>query len=102
MAHYFVYVRQSYRRHDDADVSEEQQEEAARRLLPKGATAEVIRDTGGHRSGRTEPRRLPSAHRAAGRVRRLRRGHLMTVAAGLKRPADVETSNTNWTHGTST
>jgi len=56
MAHYLVYVRQSYRRHDDAEVSEEQQEEAARRLLPKGATHEVIRDTGGHQSGRTENR----------------------------------------------
>ena len=43
--HYLIYVRQSYRRHDDADVSEEQQEEAARRLLPKGSTHEVIRDT---------------------------------------------------------
>jgi DNA invertase Pin-like site-specific DNA recombinase len=53
---YLIYVRQSYRRHDDAEVSEEQQEEAARRLLPKGATAEVIRDTGGHRSGRTDNR----------------------------------------------
>jgi len=69
--HYLIYVRQSYRRDDDADVSEEQQEEAARRLLPKGSTHEVIRDTGGHRSGRTENRdgyRLLIARMAEGDV----------------------------------
>ncbi len=71
MSHYLVYVRQSYRLDDDADVSEEQQEAAARRLLPKGATHEVIRDTGGHRSGRTENRdgyRLLIARMAEGDV----------------------------------
>ncbi len=56
MSRYLIYVRQSYRRDSDADVSEEQQEEAARRLLPKDATAEVIRDTGGRRSGATDQR----------------------------------------------
>ena len=56
MSRYLIYVRQSYRRSGDADVSPEQQEESARRLLPAGATAEVIRDTGGHRSGRTDNR----------------------------------------------
>lgn len=53
---FLVYVRQSYRRDSDADVSEEAQEAAARRLLPPGATAEVIRDAGGHQSGATANR----------------------------------------------
>lgn len=35
MSRYLIHVRQSYRRPDDADVSE-QQEAAAVRLLPKG------------------------------------------------------------------
>jgi DNA invertase Pin-like site-specific DNA recombinase len=56
MSTYLVYLRQSYRRDSDAEVSEEQQEAAARRLLPAGATAEVIRDTGGHNSGATANR----------------------------------------------
>ena len=56
MSTYLVYVRQSYRRDSDADVSEEQQEAAARRLIPPGATVEVIRDTGGHQSGATANR----------------------------------------------
>jgi DNA invertase Pin-like site-specific DNA recombinase len=58
-AHYLVYVRQSYRRigdNADADVSPEAQEKAARRALPEGSTAEVIADSGGHRSGRTDDR----------------------------------------------
>lgn len=57
--HYLIYVRQSYRRRGenaDADVSPETQERAARAALPSGATAEVISDTGGHRSGRTDDR----------------------------------------------
>jgi DNA invertase Pin-like site-specific DNA recombinase len=53
---WLVYVRQSYRRDSDADVSEEQQEAAARRLIPVGANVEVIRDAGGHRSGATTNR----------------------------------------------
>lgn len=53
---YLVYVRQSYRRDSDADVSEEAQEVAARRLLPPGSVVEVIRDTGGHQSGATANR----------------------------------------------
>lgn len=53
---YLVYVRQSYRRDSDADVSEEAQEAAARRLLPPGSAVEVIRDTGGHQSGATANR----------------------------------------------
>jgi DNA invertase Pin-like site-specific DNA recombinase len=53
---YLVYVRQSYRRDFDAEVSEEAQEAAARRLLPAGSKAEVIRDTGGHQSGATASR----------------------------------------------
>jgi hypothetical protein len=59
MAHYLIYVRQSYRRtgtNEDADVSPETQEKAARRAVPDGATCEVIADSGGHRSGRTDVR----------------------------------------------
>ena len=57
--HYLIYVRQSYRRkgeNADADVSPEAQEKATRAALPSGSTAEVISDTGGHRSGRTDAR----------------------------------------------
>ena len=57
--HFLIYVRQSYKRtgeNADADVSPETQEKAARRALPDGASAEVISDTGGHRSGRTDAR----------------------------------------------
>jgi site-specific DNA recombinase len=57
--HSLIYVRQSYRRRGenaDADVSPEAQEKAARAALPTGASAEVISDTGGHRSGRTDAR----------------------------------------------
>ncbi len=57
--HFLIYVRQSYRRtgtNEDADVSPETQEKAARRVIPEGATAELIADSGGHRSGRTDER----------------------------------------------
>jgi DNA invertase Pin-like site-specific DNA recombinase len=56
---YLIYVRQSYKRRGenaDADVSPEAQENAARAALPSGATAEVISDSGGHQSGRTDAR----------------------------------------------
>ena len=53
---WLVYVRQSYKRASDADVSEEQQEAAARRLIPAGAVVEVIADAGGHNSGATANR----------------------------------------------
>jgi hypothetical protein len=43
-------------RDTDAEVSEEAQEAAARRLIPAAADVEVIRDTGGHRSGATANR----------------------------------------------
>ena len=56
MSTYLVYVRQSYRRDSDAEVSDGAQEAAARRLLPAGAGVEVIRDTGGHQSGATANR----------------------------------------------
>jgi DNA invertase Pin-like site-specific DNA recombinase len=59
VAHYLLYVRQSYRRtgmNQDADVSPETQEKAARRAIPDGSTSEVIADSGGHRSGRTDVR----------------------------------------------
>ena len=55
-ATFLVYVRQSYHRAADADVSPEQQEAAAVARLPAGAAHEVIRDVGGHRSGRTDRR----------------------------------------------
>ena len=51
MSTWLVYVRRSYKRADAAAVSDEQQEAAARALIPVGATVDVIRDSGGHRSG---------------------------------------------------
>ena len=56
MSTYLVYVRQSYHRAADADVSPEAQEAAAVARLPAGASHEVIRDVGGHRSGRSDRR----------------------------------------------
>ncbi len=53
---YLIYVRQSYHRAADADVSPEAQEAAAVARLPAGASHEVIRDVGGHRSGRSDRR----------------------------------------------
>lgn len=56
MAHYAIYVRRSYKRADSAAVSDETQEQMARSLLPAGATAEVITDSGGHHSGASTDR----------------------------------------------
>ena len=56
MGQFAIYVRRSYKRADSADVSDETQEQMARALLPKGATAEVITDSGGHQSGATVDR----------------------------------------------
>jgi DNA invertase Pin-like site-specific DNA recombinase len=53
---WIVYVRRSYKRADSADVSDETQESMARAVLPPGAIAEVIRDSGGHQSGATADR----------------------------------------------
>ena len=53
---FLIYVRQSYHRAADADVSPEAQEAAAVARLPAGASHEVILDVGGHRSGRTDRR----------------------------------------------
>lgn len=56
MAHFLVYVRRSLRTAGDADVSDEAQVAAACAMLPAGASHEVIADSGGHHSGRTEDR----------------------------------------------
>lgn len=56
MPHFLVYVRRSYRQGGDADVSDEAQVAAATAMLPDGATHEVIADSGGHHSGRTDAR----------------------------------------------
>lgn len=56
MARWYVYVRRSWKEATAADVSDEQQEASARALIPAGATVEVISDSGGHNSGRTEDR----------------------------------------------
>ncbi len=56
MAHYLVYVRRSFRTAGDADVSDEAQVSAATAMLPAGATHDVIADSGGHHSGRTDDR----------------------------------------------
>jgi len=51
-----VYIRRSYKRADSADVSDEQQEAAARALVPAGAPCLVISDSGGHQSGASAER----------------------------------------------
>ena len=51
MAQPVIYVRRSYKEATAADVSDEMQEAACRRLLPPGAAARVISDSGGHQSG---------------------------------------------------
>ena len=51
-----IYVRRSYKETTAADVSDEAQEAACRALLPAGATAVVISDSGGHHSGATTKR----------------------------------------------
>lgn len=56
MSHFLVYVRRSFVRASDADVSDEVQVAAALAMLPPGATHEVIADSGGHHSGRTDAR----------------------------------------------
>jgi len=56
MSHFLIYVRRSYRPNGAPDISDEAQVEAALSMLPKGATHEVIADSGGHHSGRTENR----------------------------------------------
>jgi DNA invertase Pin-like site-specific DNA recombinase len=53
---YLVYVRRSYRTANDADVSDEAQAAAAIAMLPPGAPYEVIADSGGHHSGRSDDR----------------------------------------------
>jgi DNA invertase Pin-like site-specific DNA recombinase len=56
MASYVIYVRRSYKEAAAADVSDEMQEAACRALLPAGASARVISDSGGHNSGNTAAR----------------------------------------------
>ena len=51
MAQPVIYVRRSYKEATAADVSDEVQEIACRRLLAPGAAARVISDSGGHQSG---------------------------------------------------
>jgi DNA invertase Pin-like site-specific DNA recombinase len=51
MAQHVIYIRRSYKEATAADVSDEHQEAACRRLLPPGATVRVISDSGGHQSG---------------------------------------------------
>jgi DNA invertase Pin-like site-specific DNA recombinase len=56
VTHFAVYVRRSYRQGGDADVSDEAQVAAAVAMLPAGSTHDVIADSGGHQSGRTDAR----------------------------------------------
>jgi DNA invertase Pin-like site-specific DNA recombinase len=46
-----IYVRRSYKEATAADVSDEMQEAACRKLFPAGASVRVISDSGGHQSG---------------------------------------------------
>lgn len=56
MTHFLVYVRRSYVRAGAPDVSDAVQVERSVAMLPAGATHEVIADSGGHHSGRTDDR----------------------------------------------
>jgi DNA invertase Pin-like site-specific DNA recombinase len=51
VARYLIYVRRSYKEATAADVSDEMQEQACRKLLPPGAQVRVVSDSGGHKSG---------------------------------------------------
>ena len=51
-----VYIRRSYKRADSGDVSDEQQEAAARALVPASERCLVISDSGGHQSGASAER----------------------------------------------
>ena len=55
-AEYLIYVRRSYKEATAADVSDEMQEAACRKLLPPGAHVRVISDSGGHQSGSSADR----------------------------------------------
>ena len=71
MAQHLIYVRRSYKEAAAADVSDEMQDAACRKLLPAGASVRVISDSGGHQSGYSAARdgyqALPKAL-AAGQV----------------------------------
>jgi DNA invertase Pin-like site-specific DNA recombinase len=56
VSHFLVYVRRSYRPNGAPDISDEMQVAAALSMLPADATHEVIADSGGHHSGRTDRR----------------------------------------------
>lgn len=56
MSHFVVYVRRSYVKSGAPDISDEAQIEAAVAMLPDGSTHEIIADSGGHHSGRTDDR----------------------------------------------
>jgi DNA invertase Pin-like site-specific DNA recombinase len=92
---WLVYVRRSYKRVDDADISDEQQEKSARSLVPKGAHVEVIRDSGGHQSGASAERdgyRHLQARVASGSVKGIAVYDLSRLArnAGLMLPLKAE------------
>ncbi len=53
---WIVYIRRSYKRADSSDISDEQQEVAARALVPPGCRCIVISDSGGHQSGASAER----------------------------------------------
>ncbi len=56
VAQYVIYIRRSFKEATAADVSDELQEAACRAVLPGGATARVISDSGGHQSGYSSAR----------------------------------------------
>ena len=51
MPKHLIYVRRSYKEATAADLSDEMQEAACRRVLPAGGSVRVISDSGGHQSG---------------------------------------------------
>jgi len=75
------YIRRSYKRADSADVSDEQQEAAARALVPAGAPCLVISDSDGHQSGASAERRVRGP--LLEDPRRPRRGRGLTMECGL-------------------
>ena len=53
---WIVYVRRSQKGATDADISDEVQEAACRRIAPPGVRVRVISDSGGHNSGYSDDR----------------------------------------------
>ncbi|MFI5040450.1 MAG: recombinase family protein [Acidimicrobiales bacterium] len=93
MPAHVIYVRRSYKEATAADVSDELQEEACRKLLPSGASVRVIRDSGGHQSGFSATRdgyRALLAALAAGEVAAIAVYDLSRLARNIRLMLDLQ------------